>query len=409
MIVVFIILILVFTYWSAFFSASEIALFSLPSMKIKAYQHDSDPRKRLIAKLVLHPRDLLVTIFMLNTLVNILIQNFTSHLFSQFSSVILSVGVPLVLTLVFGEIIPKHIAMNTNVSLSYKVAPTINFLQNLLGPIRKQIIHITSPISKLMFFFLKKERSPSKEEIQHMLKVSEEREVIHPDEVELINGFLNLQGASIDEFMQPRADILYFDIQEQLSKLVHLFVDQEVTRVPVCNKSIDNVIGIMTANQFFLHREDIKESNDLLSFLHKTFFVPETTSARLLLKRLYERDEEIAMVVDEYGAISGLITWEDLIEVVVGQISDKRDQGILFTRAGPGVIIASGKLELSDFKDIFGVELKSENQMTIGGWLIEQIGDIPKTGTKYELNGFLFHVLSAYPNRVRRLYIRKIG
>lgn len=130
-----------------------------------------------------------------------------------------------------------------------------------------------------------------------------------------------------------------------------------------------------------------------------------------MLSNLREAGESLAIVVDEYGAISGLISQEDLIETVVGEISDRRDpKSSLFTRSSEDVIIASGKLELSTFREIFGIPLKShENTVTLSGWLIEQLGDIPTPGTKYANDQFLFYVLAADPNRIRRIYVRKLG
>ena len=124
---------------------------------------------------------------------------------------------------------------------------------------------------------------------------------------------------------------------------------------------------------------------------------------------MYERKEPIALAVDEYGSISGLISLEDLVEKVVGEIADARDAKSRYTRSGEDVIIASGKLELAEFEELFGKALSSENNMvTIGGWLTERMGDIPKTGTKYTADGFFFHVLAADPTRVRRIYIRRL-
>jgi putative hemolysin len=404
-----ILLILFLIISSAFFSASESALFSLSTMKIKTYQTSHNPRYNLIAKLVTHPRDLLVTVFMANTLVNILLQNATSSFFGAFAGWSLKVGVPLFLTLVFGEIIPKYIGLVNNAGLAYRIAPTIDLLQTLLTPIRRAIIAITAPLSRIMFFFLRKEETISKEELQHVLQTSKEHGVLHDDEVELINGYLTLQESQVKELMQQREDILYYDLNEPISKLIYLIVDQECTRVPVCDKNIDKLIGIIAADQFFLHRSELNTPQMLVPLLSKPFFIPETTSGRLLQRRFDELNEEMAIVVDEYGSISGLITYEDLIETVIGEIADLRDQNQRYTRSGDNVIIASGKLELDEFREVFGVELKSPNNMnTIGGWLTEQLGDIPKTGMKYESEGFLFHVLASEPNRVTRVYIRKL-
>ena len=118
----------------------------------------------------------------------------------------------------------------------------------------------------------------------------------------------------------------------------------------------------------------------------------------------------LALAVDEYGFITGLITREDIVEEVIGDITDLRDAKKLYTKAGLNEIIASGRLELEEFNEIFDVQLTSKNNMlTIGGWLIEQLEDIPKSGTKFEMQGFIFHVLAADPNKLRRLYIRKLN
>lgn len=406
--IVLIFILFALIFMSGFFSASETALFSIPSTKIKAYQHSNIPVRRLIAKLVLAPRDLLVTVFMLNTLVNILIQNTASHMFGEAAGWTLKVGVPFFLMLFVGEIIPKYIGLQNNIKLADIVTPSINYLQNLLTPIRSLIVRITVPISRIMFFFLKREESISKEELKHVLKTSQEHGVLEPDEAELIWGYLNLQEATAKQLMRPREDILFYDIHDPLSKLIHLFVDKECSRLPVCDKSIDNVLGIISVRQFFLHRDTIHDNQTLLKHLVRPLYIPETTPARTIAKQLEANNTVLALVVDEYGSISGVITSEDLVEVVIGDIADQRDEEKLYIKAGNNEIIASGKLELSEFNEIFHSQLISKNnQKTIGGWVIEQLEDIPKSGTRVELEHFLFQILAADPNKIRRLYIRK--
>lgn len=245
--------------------------------------------------------------------------------------------------------------------------------------------------------------------MEHVLKTSQEHGVLDPDEADFVCGYLQLQEASVNEVARPREEIIYYDVMEPISKLTHLFVDEECSRIPVCDKNLDNIIGIITAKQFFLHRHNVSSGKDLLPILTKPFYVPENTSAKMLLRRLDEKRQLLAIVVDEYGSISGLITREDLVEVVIGQISDRRDQKSLYTRSGKNEIIASGKLELEEFNEIFNVELVSPGNMaTIGGWLTEKLGEIPKSGRKYEFENFLFQILSASPSLIKRLYIRKL-
>lgn len=407
--ILYIIAIIILIFCSGYFSGSEAALFSLPTARLKTYQTAADPRKRLIATLLHHPRDLLVTVFMLNTLVNILLQNVSSNLFGDTANWAYTVGVPLILTLIFGEIIPKYIGLQNNISFSIFVAPTINFLQNILKPIRQATTAITIPISRAMFFYLRKEPEISKEELQHILKTSEEHGIFNADEGELIAGYLQLQDSQVWELMRPREEILFYDINEPLTKLTYLFVDQECSRIPVCNENLDEVLGVISAKEFFLHRDQLKNPQDLLPILTKPYYVPESTPAKLLLKRFHEQKQVIALVVDEYGSISGIIASEDLMEVVIGDIADRRDLDKLYTKTGDNEIIASGKLELEEFNELFNVDLKSEgNMVTIGGWLMEQLGEIPKSGSKYELQNFFFQILAATPNRIRRLYIRKL-
>lgn len=396
------------TYWGAWISSSETALFSLSPMKTITYRDSHDSRKRLIANLLSHPKDLLVTIFMINTFVNIMLQNIVSSLFGEDGGWELKIGIPLLLTLILGEIIPKYIGLQNNYSIAYKVAPKVNFLQNLLKPIRKFIIAVTTPVSRMLFFFLKKDADISKEELEHVLETSEKQGILSPEVNELIKGYLEFQKSSVKEHMWPTEDILFYEISQPLTKLTYLFSEEECTRIPVADKTLDNVLGIITAAQFFKYQHEIRTTKDLLKFLEKPYYIPETMSSRMLLRRFDEKGEVLALVVDEYGSISGLITKEDLIELVVGEIEDSRDQQPLFVKAGKNEVIASGKWELADFNEYFHVQLKSQSMLTIGGWLTEQLGTIPKSGTKWESSGFLFQILAAGPNRITRLFIRKL-
>lgn len=397
------------TLLGGYFSAAEVALFSLPSTRVKGYETDSDPRRRLIAQLLHQPRDLLVTVFMMNTMLCIVAQNVASQMFGADASWMLKVGVPLVLTLILGDIIPKCLGMQHNVTLSYYVAPLIAFLQDLLGPVRRLVIHVTYPISRFLFFFLRKEESISRDELMHVLKTSQEHEVLDESEMELVAGYLDLQDSNVKSLMRPRQDVLLYNIEEPLSQLTKLFVDLKCSRIPVCRGSLENVIGIITAKNYFLRSKKIHNSEDLLRYLKKPFYVPENSLARVLLRRFAERNEEIAIVVDEYGSIAGLITREDVLEVIIGQIDDLRDKKTLYSPQSENEIIMSGKLELDEFNAIFHSDLTSENNLvTIGGWLTERYGEIPKAGTKFEADGFLFHVLTSEGTRVRRIYARKL-
>ncbi len=391
---------ILFTLCSGFLSGSETALFSLSSMKVRAYRRHSNPRHKLIARLLSSPRELLVTILMLNVLANILIQNIASSLFQGVSlGWWLQVGLPLVITLLFGEIIPKTIAYSNNERIANRVVPTISFFHRTLGPIRRVITRITSLISRATFFFLHRNRDISRDELGHALSTSTERGLLSEEEARLINGYIAFQEASVKELMRPREEIITYDLNDPLETLSRLFTEKAVSRIPVCDGDMENIVGIAEAGRSFV---------DPASEWRQPFFVPETMPARSLIHKMAERDEDMAIAVDEYGSLAGLITREDVYEVVVGEIADRRDERPLFTRASEGVIIASGKLEISQLNELFGTNLYSP-MVTIGGYLTEVMGELPKPGARHTTDELLFHVLAVDPNRVRRVYIRRLA
>lgn len=396
-------------FFSAFLSFSETALFSLPSFTLRSYKYDPDLRKRLIAHLLESPRELLVTIMMLNILANILVQNTVSSIFGEFSSWLLKVGVPLLLTLFIGEIIPKSIAIGNNKAIAYRVAPIIAFVARITSPIRKVFTHITEYISRLLFFFLKKEKPISTDELQHIIASSKETGVLNFDETELISGYLDLEDAYVKEKMRPKDEILFYNINDPLPEMIHLFVDLKCSRLPVCDGGLEKILGVLSVKSFFFNQEKIKASKDLIAILEKPFYVPETIKGTDLLQKLREHHQKLALVVDEYGSISGLITQEDLMETVIGEIEDQRDTKELYVRSSNDVLIVSGKLELSDFEDIFDTELKNKSSaVTLGGWLIEQFEDIPQSGEKFVNEDFLFYILEADEKTIKRVYIRRL-
>jgi putative hemolysin len=409
-IIAILLVLLVFSICSlALVSGAETAFFSLSSMQIKAFKRDQDPRKRQVAHLLENPREFLVTFIIVIVLLSLIIQNLISTLLNHQGSWLLNIGIPLGVNLILGEVIPKSLAMPSNVKVSCKTVYIVAWLQKVLYPVRKILSWLTSLIMPILFFFLRKEKEISIDELQHALKESKDRGVLLHEETELIRGYLRLQESMVKDLMRPREEILYVDQDEPLSRLIHLFVEQECTRILFCEDGLDKLKGIISSRIFFQNKEGIAELQQLIPFLKPPYFVPETLKADVLLKQMYEKKETLAIVVSEYGSITGLIAMEDLVEVVVGEIVDLRDRETFFTRAGEDVIIASGKLELAQLEEIFDVSLESlTHRVTVGGWIIEELGDIPKTGVKHQTKDFFFHILSADPTRIRRVYIRKL-
>ncbi|MBM3196561.1 MAG: HlyC/CorC family transporter [Chlamydiae bacterium] len=405
----FIAILIALISFSAFLSGSETAFFSLSSLKIHLYKRDLNPKKRLIAELLKTPHQLLVSLLMLNIAVNILIQNVVANVFGDGGSFLLSVGVPLVLVLLFGEMLPKAIAIRYNREIAYRFVRIIHFFKICLSPIRFVLSGTALFISKIIFCFLPKEKEISVKELETAIKSSKELGVISPDEMYLMRGYLDLDDHIVKELMRSRHEIIAYDIQSPIEKLLETMIKKECSKIPVYDGSLEKILGFIFSRDLFLHNRGFRKGFDVVPLLRKPFYVPESVSARHLMQQFHFRKEEIAIVVDEYGSIAGLITLEDLMEVVVGPIQDKIDPPNRLLESSEDILISNGLLEVVEIENRFDVELKSpSNMVTVGGWLTERLGDIPKVGDRLIVEPLLFHILAADEKTVQKVYIRKL-
>lgn len=394
---------------SAFFSISETALFSIPASQIEIFRKSDHKKKQAIVELLKRPKSLLITILIMNITVNLGVQNVTSSIFGNVSSVLFTVIIPFVLTLVFGEILPKTMAATKNVAIAVKVTPILSFSSYILTPLRFVFLKVTKITSYLLSFILKKDTAITKDEIKHALVSSKASGVMTKDEVKLLLGSLRLSEVQVKEVKCPRQNIFFHDIHDDPQKLRDLFTKKRLSKIPIVDRDIDNVIGTINASSFFTSSYSISAAKDLRGLIEPPFFIPESMLSRTLLALFDEKKIEIAFLVDEYGGISGLITREDLVEIVVGQIKDVREEKTLYTKQGSDVIICSGKYELSALEQMFDIEIERKAQeTTVGGYLLEILGDIPKSGYKVTENDLMFHVLLATETKVSRVYVKNL-
>lgn len=365
--------------------------------------------KQAASLLLEKPKSLLITILILHVSVNLGVQNVISSILGDTQGVFFNVALPFVLTLVFGEILPKTIAMTKDELISSKVSRIVQFCSWVLTPIRFVFLTITKVGSFLTAFFLKKDSDITKEEIKHAVVSFKETGLMTKDEIKLLLGSLKLSEMQVKEVRCQRQNIFFHDIHSSPQKLRDLFSKKRFSKIPIVDRDIDHVIGIINATDFFSNNHRIHEAKDLYEIMEKPFFVPESMLSRTLLAHFDDKKTEIAMLVDEYGGISGLVTREDLVEIVLGQINDGRQEKTLFTRQGEDVIICSGKYELTDLESLFEIEIERiGHETTVGGYVLEILGDIPKSGYKVTHNGLMFHVLLATEAKVSRVYVKNL-
>ena len=405
--------ILLLTVASSFCSLSEIAFFSLPATKVRSYRHHLSAKKRQIAKLLRESKNLLVTIFLLNTIANILVQNLSSDLFSEEAgSWLFKVGIPLILVLVFGELVPKYLGLLFNEQVAEFSAPFYDWFQKISAPLRHAIYHVANFFSRLLFFYMKVEKPLSEEELEHILQTSEGKGLLHEEEARLLKGYMTLEEKQARDVMLPRNMLPAYDIELPLSKLIFLFSEKNLETVPICKNSLDNFLGMLDATCFFIHRNEIKNQENLHKFLYQPFFTPETTSLKLLLEQMQRQEEKIVLVVDEYGAISGSVTKKEIIRAVFktegdGKGKRRAESSPNYVKVAKESIIANGNMPLSELSDLFDEKLESAyHAVTIGGYLSEKLGTIPQHGVTYQEGELFFRVLEAEPTKVRKVYIQ---
>lgn len=398
-----IIAIIILALASAFCSSSEVAFFSLSSSRIRSFRLSHNTRKRQVARILTQAKSLLVTVFMFNTIVNVLLQNASSDLFEQ-GGWLLKVGLPLVIILIIGELIPKYFGLLHNEAIALSSAPFIEILQWISTPFRLVVTKISDLLSRLLFFFLKADQPPSREELQHILQSSEGKGVLHRDEAELILGVLALEDKQIKQVMEPRGRMPFYNIKEPLSKLIYLFSEENLLEICVVEQE-DQVLGTVSSKTFFVKKNELENGKDLLPWLQKPLFIPETSSAKLALEQLKRQKTSIALVIDEYGTTVGLISEQDIIDEIIKTKRAPEEEE--FSRVSKEAIIANGTLPLSQVKELFGISLTSSyHVITIGGWLAERLDKIPQSGEIWREKELFFRVLSADTTHVRKVYIQ---
>lgn len=401
--------IILLTILSGFFSCSETAFFSLPASKVRGYRSSQDPKKRQVANILARSKSLLVTIFMYNTIVNVLLQNASSSLFAESNAGwILQVGFPLVLILFVGELAPKYYGLIHNEKLALLFSSLIEWCEWIITPFRIAITRISYILSRLFFFYLKSEPGLSKDELAHILQSSEGKGILHQNEVQLIHAVLDLEDKQIKELMRQRAEMPIYSPEEPISKLVHLFSEERHQEVALFEMPQEKMLGTLNVRDFFMRRQEITEGKDLVKIAKKPFYVPETTSASAVLQQLSTQATDTAWIVDEYGASCGVITEIELLNHVAGFSPSHEPEKKEFERLSKDAVVANGTLTLDKVEELFGIALKSQYHMlTIGGYITEKLGTIPKSGAILEQEGLFMRVLSSDDTHIRKVYIQK--
>ena len=405
-----IVLLIILLIGSGFFSSSETALMSLSKIKMRHMEEDGVKGAKLVSTLIEDSNRLLTSILIGNNIVNIAATSITTSLFTAMLGAqgdAIATGLMTVLVLIFGEITPKTISANNPEKASLVVAKPIKFFVTILTPIVWIFNIITKVIFKL-FGVDDKGVKPfiTEEELKTMVNVSHEEGLLEMEEREIINNVFEFGDMQAKEAMVQRLDIVAIDMEDSYEEIIDLFKTEKLSRMPVYEETIDDIIGILNIKDIiFLSDEEI-ENFDIKKYMREAFFTYEFKKITQLLEEMKKDKSQMAIVVDEYGGTAGLITIEDLVEVIVGDIEDEYDEEEDEIQViSPNEFLVDGSTKISDVNEILNIELESEEFDSIGGYIIGYIRHIPEENEIIEMDNIKFNIESVDKNRIKKIRI----
>jgi len=396
---------------SAVFSASETAFTALYPWKLKELAESKGGPFRLLARDITR---FLTTILVGNNLVNIaataLVTELATEAFGS-AGVGVATGVMTFLILFFGEITPKSLAVHHAVAVARLAAWPIYFLSILLYPVGRFFSLVSGTLLRLLGLEPRDVSLVSEEELKLILAGAEEAGTIEAQEEEMIHSILELEETPVREIMTPRVEMVAIEAEATLEDFLHLFREHRYSRVPVYRESVDHIVGVAYAQDLLTYycEEDLK-ARTVASIAHPPYFVPENMDAWTLLKELRRRKVHLAIVVDEFGGTAGLVTLEDVMEEIVGEIYDETDEpeDAPIKRLPDGAFSIQAQTPIDEVSEALGVELPEGEYDTLSGFLYERFGRIPGVGESVAWQGFRFVVESADQRRIERVRVERL-
>ncbi|WP_353047839.1 MULTISPECIES: hemolysin family protein [unclassified Exiguobacterium] len=402
------ILYVVLVMLSAFFSSAETALSSVNRVRMIRMAEDGDKAAKRVLSLVDRFDDTLSTILVGNNIVNIgsatVSTAIATSIFSGGTGLLVSTFATTVIILIFGEILPKSLAKEFAEKYSLLISGILVFLVKVLKPVTL----IFTGLKKLtlrMIGMKDKEPSVTEEELKVLVDMGEEEGVLGETEAELVHSAFAFNDITVDDVLTPRIDILAVDIDDSLDEIKDTIFSGGHSRLPVYKDSIDNVIGVLSERDF-LRSMMGDEVTDIRSLIRPLTFVSPQTKLIELLPILQQKQSHMAVVLDEFGGTAGLVTLEDMLEELVGDIWDEHDESVVYLRRlREGVYECMADMDVDEFAEEMGIAEPDVDSNTMGGWFVELLGDIPEKGAQVTYQDMTFTVLHVEKRRVRKLLV----
>lgn len=402
-------IIIVLLILSAFFSSSETALTTVSRMRILSLAEEGNSSAVTLLKVIDNKEKMLSAILIGNNIVNISVSSVTTILVTDlFGNYAVSIATAIltVLVLIFGEITPKTLATINNEKLALRFASVVYWLMYILTPVIFLINKLSSLVMKLFRIDKSEKKSTYTEnELKTIVNVSHAEGVIEADEREMLQNIFEFGDRQAKDIMIPRLDVCMIDVDSTYEEIMDVFQANRYTRIPVYENTTDNVIGIINIKDLLLYRH--RESFNIRNYLRQPYFTYEYKGLSDLLLEMKKASVNITIVLDEYGAASGLLTLEDLIEEIVGDIRDEYDydEEDELRPINENEYIAEAHMKLDDLNDMLKINLSSLEYDSVGGFIIEKLDRIAKSGDIVETPDVTLIVDSINKNRIEKVHI----
>ena len=395
--------------FSAFFSGSETAFLSLGKIKLKQIEGMGTPPARRVVSLLADPHRLLVTILVGNTLVNIAASAILADIFYNMFG---EKGVPIsiismtVIVLVCGEVTPKMFALANAQAVSFMASMPLKFFEKLFAPLRFILTKAAYSLVRALGLKITSEGVKiTEQEIRSLVSIGKKKGIVKKKEKDMIEGILEFKELNAADIMTPRIDMVALDLTEERGELTRKIKEGQYSRLPVYVHTIDNIVGVIHAKDFLLNPQ-----TPVKDMVKQPYFAPESMKIDDLLQELQRSHIHIAVVTDEYGVTSGLVTIEDILEEIVGEIRDELDlETPEIQKVDQKSYEVSGQAHIDEVNEVIGLSIDTEEVDTIGGYVILAMGKIPQAGDKIEVNGFIVTVEDVSKNRITSLTIERKG
>lgn len=391
-------------------SVAETALMTISRIRVKHLVDEGMTKARSIEKLLAQPTTVLSTIVIVNSIAIIGASSLATFLALKYLpadwALVAAIGLTALVVLVLCEVIPKTFAVLNPERSAMLVARPVQALAWVLSPLIALLGLVTNSVLSLLG--AKRVQAPlvGEEELRFYVNSWEEQGIIEEEEKEMIDSIIELEDTAVREIMVPRIDVVAVDTETTLEQAIRTIIEKGYSRIPLYEESVDNIVGVVYAKDLLRFLIDGMAVASLREVARPAYFVPETKKVNELLHELQQRRVHMAIVVDEYGGTAGLVTIEDLVEEIVGEIQDEYDsEEAEIEKISDSEAIMHSKASISELEDLFGVSIQADDFDTVGGFVYNLLGKIPIPGDEISIDDLTVTVLSTVGRRIKQVRV----